>query len=148
MLRTSALVVVLATAAFGRLAYQFAADSETILSQPLQSTFDCVGREYGYYADVDNNCEVFHVCLPVTDDLGEVLETAQFSFICGNQTVFSQDSLTCSLRELASPCQDSQNLYGAVAFGDVTDTGVQQEVDAPLIANADVRAQVPDAQTN
>ncbi|CAL4121673.1 unnamed protein product [Meganyctiphanes norvegica] len=121
MFRTCALVVVLASVAFGRMAYQFAADSETILSAPLQSNFDCAGRAYGYYADMDNNCEVFHVCLPISDDLGEVVETAQFSFVCGNTTVFSQDSLTCQHKDSALPCEESQNLYDIVnaEFGKV-----------------------------
>jgi hypothetical protein len=38
--------------------YLFAADAETFLLQPLKLSFSCDGREYGYYADVDNNCQV------------------------------------------------------------------------------------------
>ena len=39
-------------------AYLFAADAETFLYEPLKTTFSCQGRDYGYYADVDNNCQV------------------------------------------------------------------------------------------
>ena len=40
-------------------AYLFSADAETLLgNQPLRTTFSCQGREYGYYADVANNCQV------------------------------------------------------------------------------------------
>ena len=39
-------------------AYLFAADAESFLEQSLKTTFSCQGREYGYYADVDNNCQV------------------------------------------------------------------------------------------
>ena len=39
-------------------AYLFSADAETFLYQPLKTSFSCQGREYGYYADVDNNCQV------------------------------------------------------------------------------------------
>ena len=39
-------------------AYLFSADAETLLYQNLAATFSCQGREYGYYADVDNNCQV------------------------------------------------------------------------------------------
>ena len=39
-------------------AYLFSADAETFLYQPLQTSFSCQGRDYGYYADVDNNCQV------------------------------------------------------------------------------------------
>ncbi|CAL4080829.1 unnamed protein product [Meganyctiphanes norvegica] len=124
MLRICTLVVVLATVAFGRFAYQLPAGSETILSQPLQYTFHCTGRPYGYYADIDNNCQVFHVCQPVIDDLG-LIETAHFSFVCGIHTVFSQDSLTCIHRDSAPPCRESQ------------------DVDAPFLERVDERKHVP-----
>ena len=39
-------------------AFLFAADAEQLLSQPLVTSFSCQNRDYGYYADVDNNCEV------------------------------------------------------------------------------------------
>ena len=34
------------------------AGSEAILSSPYVDTFSCEGQAYGYFADVDNNCEV------------------------------------------------------------------------------------------
>jgi hypothetical protein len=40
------------------LAYSFAADAETLLKSPLQTSFKCDGQAYGYYADVQNNCQV------------------------------------------------------------------------------------------
>ena len=44
-------------------AYLFSADAETLLgNQPLRTTFSCQGREYGYYADVANNCQVCNQC--------------------------------------------------------------------------------------
>jgi hypothetical protein len=43
------------------LAYSFAAETETLLKTPLKSDFQCEGKAYGYYADVDNNCQVFHI---------------------------------------------------------------------------------------
>jgi len=99
------------TVASGQLAYVFPAEAETRLSAPLQNSFSCENLNYGYYADTDNNCEVFHVCLPVTDDAGALLQTTQFSFICGNGTVFSQESLTCVHTDDALPCVDARNLY-------------------------------------
>ena len=54
-------------------AYQLPADAETILSSvPISESFSCEGQPYGYYADTDNNCEIFHICLPVENDVGEV----------------------------------------------------------------------------
>ena len=39
-------------------AYLFAADAETLLYSNLVTSFSCQGRDYGYYADVPNNCQV------------------------------------------------------------------------------------------
>ena len=38
-------------------------------------------------------------------------ETAQFSFVCGNLTIFSQETLTCTLAEDALPCSEAPSLY-------------------------------------
>ncbi len=38
--------------------YLLAADVEEFLYEPLKYTFSCEGRKSGYYADVDNNCQV------------------------------------------------------------------------------------------
>uniref|UniRef100_T1J0R1 Chitin-binding type-2 domain-containing protein n=1 Tax=Strigamia maritima TaxID=126957 RepID=T1J0R1_STRMM len=80
----------------------------------IQSTFVCAGREYGYYADVDNNCQIFHVCLPIPDDLGNIIDTAQYSFFCGNQTIFDQANLVCALFDDATPCNVAPSLYDEV----------------------------------
>ncbi|XP_064088167.1 U-scoloptoxin(01)-Cw1a-like [Macrobrachium nipponense] len=109
--------------ASARMAYQFAAGYEEIVGQPSQ-TFSCDNRAYGYYADVDNDCRVFHVCLPVVDEVGETLSVDHFSFICGNQTVFSQESLTCADPLDAFPCEQAPTLYDVVnaEFGRIPDS--------------------------
>ncbi len=38
--------------------YLFAMDTDLFLYSPLSLSFTCEGREYGYYADVANNCQV------------------------------------------------------------------------------------------
>ena len=38
----------------------------------ISSSFNCVDRPYGYYADQDNNCRVFHVCNPSLFSNGEI----------------------------------------------------------------------------
>ena len=43
----------------------------------------------GYYADIANECQVFHICQPVTYADGET-ETFKWSMICPEQTVFDQ----------------------------------------------------------
>ncbi|XP_071552134.1 U-scoloptoxin(01)-Er1a-like [Panulirus ornatus] len=110
-MKVVAALLCLAAVASARMAYQFSDGYLDILGAEPAQTFDCSGRAYGYYADVGTNCQVFHVCLPITDELGEILETAQFSFFCGNQTVFSQESLTCAHPEEAFPCDQAETLY-------------------------------------
>ena len=52
-----------------------------ILSSPQSSSFSCSSRvEGGYYADVDQRCQVYHVCLQQTE----------VSFLCPNGTLFNQ----------------------------------------------------------
>ena len=110
-----AVLALCAATAFARMAYQLPDGSEFILrARSYQQTFSCEGRRYGYYADVDNNCEIFHVCLPVEDDNGDIQEYAHFSFVCGNQTVFDQASLTCSEEANAIPCDESESFYDVV----------------------------------
>ncbi|KAG7157381.1 U-scoloptoxin(01)-Cw1a-like [Homarus americanus] len=107
-----AVVLALAAVATARMAYVLPEAAETLLrARSLQTTFTCDNRAYGYYADVDNNCEIFHVCYPIVDETGALLETAHFSFVCGNQTVFNQESLTCSHADDAFPCEEAANLF-------------------------------------
>jgi len=87
---------------------------EVLGAEPVQD-FSCEGRPYGYYADVPSECRVFHVCVPLADEeTGETTETVHYSFFCGNQTVFSQDSLTCAHPESAYPCAEAEGYYDIV----------------------------------
>jgi len=43
----------------------------------ITSSFSCLDRPYGYYADQDNSCRVFHVCNPTLFSNGAV-ETYQY----------------------------------------------------------------------
>ena len=70
--------------------YEFPDAAEDFLSAPVAEAFTCEARPYGYYADVANNCEVFHICLPLEDAEGNVIDYAQWSFVCGNTTIFDQ----------------------------------------------------------
>merc|ERR1712062_94363 len=79
------------------------AGSEDILQTPYSDTFSCEGQGYGYYADVQSGCKVFHICLPIEDNEGAVIETAKWSFFCGNGTVFDQETLTCNFPDNAFP---------------------------------------------
>ena len=41
----------------------------------------------------------------------QLIEMAQFSFVCGNQTIFNQESLTCAFPEDSLACADAASLY-------------------------------------
>nr|ABU41025.1 putative cuticle protein [Lepeophtheirus salmonis] len=114
-------VVVLAQRPPTDQSYLLPNEYESILFNPISTSFSCEGQQYGYYADVDNNCQIFHICLPIEDDAGFVIETAHFSFICGNQTIFDQQTLTCNHLDDAFPCNEAPSLYNAVEFGKIPD---------------------------
>nr|XP_027227444.1 uncharacterized protein LOC113819401 [Penaeus vannamei] len=124
-MKVLAAVLFLAAAASARMAYQLSDGFLDVLGGEPQQVFSCDNRAYGYYADVANGCRIFHVCLPVTDELGGFVETAHFSFFCGNQTVFSQESLTCGHPEEAFPCDQAESLYDAsnADFGKIPEQG-------------------------
>ncbi|XP_042242989.1 uncharacterized protein LOC121880051 [Homarus americanus] len=115
----------LVAAASARMAFVFPDGVETYFKgRSLVNTFTCDTRPYGYYADIDNGCAVFHVCQPIVDGAGTVLEMAHFSFLCGEGTVFSQESLTCAAPELAFPCDQSASLYDSTnsQFGFISES--------------------------
>ncbi|ROT68674.1 hypothetical protein C7M84_013156 [Penaeus vannamei] len=68
----------------------------------ITSAFSCLDRPYGYYADQDNSCRVFHVCNPTLFSNGAV-ETYQYSFMCGEGSVFDQKELTLCGRVVRHP---------------------------------------------
>ncbi|XP_071552195.1 U-scoloptoxin(01)-Cw1a-like isoform X2 [Panulirus ornatus] len=101
----------LVAVASARMAYQLPDGFLGILGDAVQEAFSCEGRPFGYYADVTSKCRIFHVCQPIPDEFGVVLETAHFSFLCGNLTVFNQETLTCAYPEDAYPCELAEEIY-------------------------------------
>jgi len=101
-------------------------DSRSIRDQ-LVDVFSCEGRPYGYYADIANDCQVFHICQPVTYADGET-ETFKWSMICPAQTVFDQSTLVCDFPVNAIPCEESEAFMEGPSsinarFGVVDDLG-------------------------
>jgi len=84
-------------------------DSSSI-RENIVDEFTCEGRPYGYYGDVANDCQIFHICYPVTYADGEQ-ETFKWSFICPNQTIFDQSTLVCAFPLDALPCEDAPSFY-------------------------------------
>ncbi|KAK8396111.1 hypothetical protein O3P69_005310 [Scylla paramamosain] len=124
-MREALVLAALVSVAAARMAYVFSSGFEDVIGTPSE-TFSCEGRPYGYYADVDNDCRVFHVCLPIVGEEGEASTVAHFSFFCPNQTMFSQESLTCSNSQEAFPCQDAASIYELVnaEFGRIPDQNI------------------------
>ncbi|XP_028154162.2 mucin-4-like isoform X1 [Diabrotica virgifera virgifera] len=56
-----------------------------VYSHIPRTTFSCKGLESGYYADLDTECQVFHICE----------EEKKISFLCPNGTIFQQTDLIC-----------------------------------------------------
>ena len=52
--------------------YLLADGWDGVLTRQLDSSFSCDGRQYGYFADVYNDCQLFHVCMPIVDSEGQV----------------------------------------------------------------------------
>lgn len=112
----------LSTQDYADYGHGLASGSEDVLLEPYDDSFSCEERTYGYYGDVNNNCQVFHICLPITDtDGSRILRYNKYSFVCGNGTVFDQEALVCNYPENALPCEDSNQLYGLVEFGRIED---------------------------
>ena len=63
--------------------------------------------------------QVFHICWPVYDDYGSVTETAHWSFICGNGTIFDQQTLVCNYPQDSLPCDQAEAFYNLVEFGKI-----------------------------
>ena len=83
--------------------------AELILSKPIDNSFVC--SDEGIYADVNNNCEIFHICHITEHPDGSGADLRQYSFVCGNQTIFSQFSLTCATPQEALPCEYAPEFY-------------------------------------
>ena len=51
-----------------------------------KTSFTCRGKESGYYADIETDCQVYHLC----DEQGR-----KFTYECPNTTLFHQRMLIC-----------------------------------------------------
>ncbi|CAG4964090.1 unnamed protein product [Colias eurytheme] len=105
----------------------------TSIRENITDTFSCENRVYGYYADVDNDCQIFHVCLPSQTQTGRNVTyrwsficpsetvfnqtatgrnvTYRWSFISPSETVFNQEVLVCTRSRDSIPCEDSPSYY-------------------------------------
>lgn len=109
----------------------------TSIRAEITDTFSCENRGYGYYADVDNECQIFHVCLPVmtTEDRKE--RTFRWSFICPEETVFSQVVFTCvRMEDMPNECKDSEQYYELNNnFGMAMNESAENETDSEMMSS-------------
>ncbi|CAD1478074.1 unnamed protein product [Heterotrigona itama] len=80
-------------------------DNATLIRENIVDNFSCQDRIYGYYADMENDCQIFHVCLP------QARGASRWSFICPAETVFNQATFVCTKTENSIPCEESEKFY-------------------------------------
>ncbi|XP_066947023.1 uncharacterized protein [Macrobrachium rosenbergii] len=66
--------------------------------------FSCDGKEFGYYSDVESNCQQYHVCNPVNFGNGHV-KYYKYSFSCSDTMRWDPTKKVCASPSTASPCQ-------------------------------------------
>uniref|UniRef100_A0A1A9WL77 Chitin-binding type-2 domain-containing protein n=1 Tax=Glossina brevipalpis TaxID=37001 RepID=A0A1A9WL77_9MUSC len=77
-----------------------------LFSQVPQTNFDCAQQALpGYYADIEAQCQVFHICAL----------NRTYSFLCPNGTIFSQEVLVCVWWNQYD-CASAPSLYANNAF--------------------------------
>ncbi|XP_045112967.1 uncharacterized protein LOC123505565 [Portunus trituberculatus] len=85
-----------------------------------ETSFSCQDRPYGYYADVEAECQVFHICN----------NNAKWSFRCPNQTLFNQQYLVCDYQANVD-CGVAASLYTINDnFGKVEE--VEDDTESPV----------------
>jgi len=85
-----------------------------VLASIQETSFTCDGLVMGgYYADPEQDCQAYHVCLQDAD-----LNLYPVSFLCPNGTVFNQEIFVCDWW-FNVDCEAAAGLYGAAegAFG-------------------------------
>lgn len=97
-----------------------------------KSNFTCYGKNLGYYADIEEDCKVYHFCL-----LGEYSGDSVYqriSYKCLNDTYFDQQALDCvDQSKMSSPCGESYLFYessNVILRQAVVDTNVHQNTNA------------------
>lgn len=76
----------------------------------MNSTFTCVNREPGYYADIDTECKVYHFCA-LGDYNGQEMYQ-RVSYLCTADNVFDQQILDCvESSKMKAPCNESNKYY-------------------------------------
>ncbi|XP_014610379.1 PREDICTED: uncharacterized protein LOC106790161 [Polistes canadensis] len=107
-------------------------DNATLIRDNIVDTFSCKDRIYGYYADMENECQIFHVCLPQSRNV------VKWSFICPAETVFNQATFVCTRTEESIPCEESEQYYSLNEEIGKEEENTEEETTRSVPANADV----------
>ncbi|KAH8335506.1 hypothetical protein KR074_004239, partial [Drosophila pseudoananassae] len=97
-----------------------------IYAQVPRTNFDCSQQALpGYYADIEAQCQVFHICAL----------NRTYSFLCPNGTVFSQETLVCVWWNQYD-CVSAPSLYSNNAYIYDYSGGSGSNVNGNVNANA------------
>ncbi|KAG5900212.1 hypothetical protein JTB14_008094 [Gonioctena quinquepunctata] len=96
------------------------------------TNFTCVGKVIGgYYADLETNCQMFHVCT-----IGQLDEPMDIRFLCLNGTVFDQETRVCERIDEVD-CTKSEQFYSLnlELYGNSQPSNLEEnsETEQPLI---------------
>lgn len=69
--------------------YMLAASSTNVLTKKKVNN-QLVCSKTGMFADVNNDCQVFHFCVETGRPDGSGYDLRQYSFFCGEGTIFDQ----------------------------------------------------------
>ncbi|OQR72227.1 cuticular protein-like, partial [Tropilaelaps mercedesae] len=83
---------------------------EDAFTQTIQTNFQCPRGRPGYYADIQNECRVFHICHEYSMPNGEP-HSVRYSQFCPPGTVFDQLTLTCNFVWAAVPCGSANQFF-------------------------------------
>ncbi|EFA09604.2 uncharacterized protein LOC100142573 isoform X1 [Tribolium castaneum] len=98
------------------------------------TNFSCVGKVIGgYYADLETNCQMFHVCT-----IGQLDEPMDIRFLCLNGTVFDQETRVCERIDEVD-CSKSEQFYSLnlELYGNTQPSVLEEsETEPPIIIKA------------
>lgn len=88
---------------------QLFAHSQNTTPPTVRTSFSCLNRPMGFYADVEANCKTYHTC----DDHGN-----KFSYRCPEETAFRQDAMICDHAHLVD-CQATVHPSTQIPYEDI-----------------------------
>jgi len=106
-----------------------------IYAEVPDTSFSCDGpdrTEGGYYADVEAECQPFHVC-SVDSNTGGLVK---YSFLCPNGTIFNQQNFVCEYW-FNVDCASSESFYGLNDnIGEVPEGSLSSSASSPAASNS------------